>query len=110
VPIPECPSQGISMDFNTCLPSSNGFDGIWIVVNHLTKLQYFDTHETTIDAKGLAQLFIANIFCLHGFANSVISDQGLLFTSHLWKYLYNVLKIKLCLSIAFNPKTHRQME
>jgi hypothetical protein len=98
------------MDFITSLPSSNSFDGIWVVVDHLTKLQHFTPCSTAIDAKGLAELFIANIFCLYVLADGVISDQGLLFASCFWKYLFNALKIKPHLSTAFIPETHRQME
>jgi hypothetical protein len=37
LPIPDRPWQDISMDFVMGLPWSNGYDAIWVVVDHLTK-------------------------------------------------------------------------
>jgi hypothetical protein len=55
------------MDFVTGLPSSNGFNMSWVVVDGLTKLRYFAPYSTAIDAEGLAELCISNIFYLDGF-------------------------------------------
>jgi hypothetical protein len=68
------------MDFVTGLPSSNGFDAIWVVVDRLTKLPHFAPCSTTIDAEGLAEglaeLFLSNIFRLHGLPETIVSDRG----------------------------------
>jgi hypothetical protein len=98
------------MDFVTRLPSSNGFDAIWVVVNCLTKLRYFSPSLTAIDAEGLAEVFLSNIFHLHGLPGTIVSDRAPQFASHFWKYLCNSLKIVPGLSRAFYPETDRQTE
>jgi transposase InsO family protein len=93
------------MDFMTGLPVSAGHDAIWVVIDWLTKMRHFIPCSTTIDAKELANLFVTNIFRLHGLPDSIISDQGSQFASRFWKYLCNSLCIKPRLSTAFHPKT-----
>jgi transposase InsO family protein len=100
----------MSIDFVTGLPSSNGFDAIWVVVDHLTKLRHFAPYSTTIDAEGLAELFLSNIFCLHGLPETIVSDRGPQFASRFWKHLCHALKIEPCLSTAFHPETDSQTE
>jgi transposase InsO family protein len=98
------------MDFVTGLPSSNGFDTIWVVVDRLTKLRHFAPCSTTIDAKGLAELFLSNIFRLHGLPETIVSDRGPQFASHFWKHLCHALKIEPRVSTAFHPETDGQTE
>jgi hypothetical protein len=93
------------MDFVTSLPSSNGFDAIWVVVDRLTKLQDFAPYSTTIDAEGLAELFLLNIFHLHGLPETIVSDHGPQFASRFWKHLCHASKIEPRLSTAFHPET-----
>jgi hypothetical protein len=96
------------MDFMTGLPVSESHDAIWVVIDQLTKIRHFIPCSTTIDAKELANLFIMNIFYLHGLPDSIISNQGPQFASQFWKYLYNSLHIEPHLSTAFHPETDRQ--
>jgi hypothetical protein len=98
------------MDFVTGLPNSNGFDSIWVVVDRLTKLQHFAPCSTTIDAEGLAELFLSNIFRLHGLPDTILSDRGPQFASRFWKHLCHALKIEPHLSTAFHPETDGQTE
>jgi hypothetical protein len=62
------------MAFVTGLPSSNSFDAIWVVVDRLPKLRHFAPCSTAIDAEGLIELFLANIFRLHGLPDTIVSD------------------------------------
>ena len=64
--VPDPLWQDISMDFVVGLPKSQGFDAIWVVVDRLSKQRQFAPCKTTIDAKVLAELFIDNVFKLHG--------------------------------------------
>jgi transposase InsO family protein len=94
LPIPERPWQDISMDFVTGLPWSNNCDAIWVVVDRLTKEQHLILCYMDIDAKELANLFIAHIFCLHGLPLTIISDRGPEFSMLFWKYLCCYLGIE----------------
>jgi transposase InsO family protein len=98
------------MDFVMGLPSSDGFDAIWVVIDCLTKLRHFAPCSTAIDAEGLAELFLANIFRLHGLPDTIVSDRGPQFASRFWKHLCNSLKIEPHLSTAFHPETDGQTE
>jgi hypothetical protein len=98
------------MDVVTGLPSSNGFDVIWVVIDRLTKLRHFAPYSTAIDAEGLAELFLSNIFCRHGLPDTTGSDRELQFPSRFWKHLYNSLNIEPHLSTAFHPETDGQTE
>ena len=72
--IPERNWEEISMDFITDLPQSHTFDSILVVVDRLTKQAHFIPTHKSLNAPGLAQLFIVNIFKLHGFPSSIVSD------------------------------------
>jgi transposase InsO family protein len=98
------------MDFVTGLPSSKGYDAIWVVVDRLTKMIHFAPYSTMIDAEGLADLFLSNTFRLHGLPDTIVSDRGPQFASRVWKYLCNSLKIEPRLSTAFHPETDGQTE
>lgn len=70
------------MDFIVSLPpSSKGVTAIWVVVDGLTKMAHFIPCQETIDAEGLAQSFLDNIFRLHVLPNNIVSDRGSVFTS-----------------------------
>src|SRR5260221_3465782 len=108
--IPERNWEEISMDFITDLPQSHTFNSILMVVDRLTKQAHFILTHKSLNAPGLAQLFIANIFKLHGFPLLIVSDQGSVFVSKFWKALTTQLQVRLNLSTAYHPQTDRQTE
>ena len=76
LPIPQNRWTDLSIDFITDLPPSGQqqFDAICVCKCHLTKQAHFIPTHKTLDAPGLAELFLENIFKLHGFPNSITSD------------------------------------
>jgi hypothetical protein len=66
---------------------SNGCDAIWVVVDCLTKERHLVPCPTDIDAKELANVFIAHIFRLHGLRLTIVSDRGPQFAALFWKNL-----------------------
>ena len=50
LPIPDRPWQDITMDFVTGLPTSQGYDAIWVVVDRLTKARHFVPCRTSVDS------------------------------------------------------------
>ena len=98
------------MDFVVGLPKSQDFDAIWVVVDRLSKQRHFAPCKTTIGAKGHAELFIDNVFLLHGLPNSIISDRGPQFASEFRRYLCSCLGISAQLSTAFHPHIDGQTE
>ena len=110
MPIPDGAWHHILMDFIVSLPWLNGYNAILVVVCRLTKMQHFIPYRDTCTAEQLADLYVRNIFCLHGLPKTVISDQGMQFIAKFWKGLCNILKIEALLSTPYYPETNGQTE
>jgi len=98
------------MDFITDLPKSEGNDAILIVIDRLTKMAHFLPCTKEIDARQFSELFMKEIFRLHGLPKDIITDRGSIFTSDLWKETTKQLGIERRLSTAFHPQTDGQTE
>jgi hypothetical protein len=59
--VPEKSWQDISMDFVTGLPECEGYDAIWLVVDRLSKMRHFIPCQTTVNAQGLAEMFMKEV-------------------------------------------------
>lgn len=110
IPVPSSPWRGISCDFIVDLPMSKGFDSLLVFVDRLTKMAHYVPCTKTATAPDFARLFIDNVIRLHGIPDSIVSDRGAIFTSHFWKSLSTMLKLKQKLSTAFHPQTDGQTE
>jgi len=82
------------MDFITDLPKSEGNDAILIVIDRLTKMAHFLQCTKEIDARQFSELFMREIFRLHGLPKDIITDRGSIFTFHLWKETTKQLRIE----------------
>ena len=106
LPIPEWKWERITMDFVFKLPPTvQRHDGIWVVVDRLTKSAHFLPIREKFSPQKLAELFMNHIVSLHGVPMSIISDRDPRFTSRFWKRLMKELGVKLNLSTAFHPQT-----
>ena len=111
LPIPNNAWQSISMDFVVKLPVTGaGHDSILVVVDRLTKMTHLIACNETITAQNLANLFINNVFKLHGIPEQIITDRGSLFMSQFWKHFTQVLQIQRKVSTAYHPQTDGQTE
>ena len=100
----------ISMDFIVELPKSKDMTTIMVVVDRLTKMAHFIPLRCLPTAVIAADSFIVNIFKLHGFPESIISDRGSQFTSEFWNRLCDLLDIKHSFSTANHLQTDGQTE
>jgi transposase InsO family protein len=99
------------MDFIVGLPRTRtGYDSIWVVVDRLTKAAHFIPVKTTYNSVVLAELYMAQIVCLHGVPKKIVSDRGTQFTSHFWQHLHEALGTHLKFSLAYHPQTDVQIE
>ena len=73
--VPDKPWQDISTDFITGLPSAEAYDAMCVVVDRFTKQRHLIPCTTTIDAEGFAELFIRQVFRLHGLPQMVTYDR-----------------------------------
>ena len=71
---------------------------------------HYEPVKVTIDTPGLAEVITDVVVRHYGLPDSIISDQGAIFTSKFWSSLYYFLGIKQRLSTAFHPQTDGQTE
>jgi len=64
----------------------------------------------TLDAPGLANLYLFHVFSKHGIPSDIVSDRGSLFTSNFITSLGQLLDMKLKFSTAYHPETDGQTE
>lgn len=111
MPIPARNWDEISMDFITSLPKTDkGFDAILVVVDKLSKMAHFIPTTAKAKASTTADLFLSNIYKLHGLPLRIISDRDPRLTSNFWKMLMDKLEIKMNMSTSRHPQTDGQTE
>ena len=110
-PPPQRKWEVISMDFMFKLPrTKDGYDGILVVVDKLSKRTRFVPLTKNHKAENIAETFYNEIYKHHGLPRTIISDRDTRFTSTFWEELMKLLKVRLNLSSAFHPQTDGQSE
>jgi hypothetical protein len=99
------------MDFITGLPkSTKKNDAIMVVVDKLIKSSHFILVKSTCKAIDISNIFIKDIFRLHGIPKEIVSDRDTKFTSNFWKTIMVSLETKLLFIIAYQPQTDGEIE
>ena len=78
----------------------DGYDSVWVIVDHLTKVAHFIPVKTTHSSARLAELYMSRIVCLHGVPKKIVLDRGTQFTSRFWQKLHENLDTQLNFSPA----------
>ncbi|KAA0067829.1 retrotransposon protein, putative, Ty3-gypsy subclass [Cucumis melo var. makuwa] len=111
LPVPEWKWEHITMDFLFGLPrTSNGHDGIWVIVNKITKTAGFISIKATSMLDQLARLYVDKIVSQYGVLVSIVLDRDLRFTSKFWHSLQKAMGTGLKFSTSFHPQTDGQSE
>ena len=81
--------ESFLIDFVTSLPLStdwkgDNYDLILVIVNHLTKIVYYEVVKITIDILELAKVIIIMVMQYYGFPDSIISNRRVIFMSKFW--------------------------
>ena len=63
-------------------------DSIMVVVDKLSKETHFIPVNSTYKMDSIANIFMKEIFRLHGLLKAIISDRDTKFTSIFWKILF----------------------
>jgi hypothetical protein len=71
------------MDFVEALPKSDGKDTILVVVDKLIKYAHFISLSHPFTTKNIVQIFLDNVFKLHGLPLAIITDRDMIFTNQL---------------------------
>ena len=79
-----------------------------VLVDKLTKAAHFIPVKSTHKTNNIANIFMKEIFKLHGLPKAIVSDRDVKFTSNFWKGLFVDLGTKLKFSTAYHPQTDGQ--
>nr|GEU81231.1 reverse transcriptase domain-containing protein [Tanacetum cinerariifolium] len=103
--------EKITMDFITKLPkTTNGYDTIWVIVDHLTKSTHFLPIRENDPMVKLMKLYMKELVTRHGVHVLIISDRDGRFTSLFWQALHKALGTRLDMSTTYHPETDDQSE
>jgi hypothetical protein len=108
--IPPAIWRDISMDFSVGLPKSRNKSVIMVVVDRLSKYAHFCALKHPFTTSTVAQLFMDQIFKLHGMPHSIVSDRDPTFTSNFWQELFRIQGTQLHVNTAYHPHTDGQTE
>ncbi|TYK14931.1 DNA/RNA polymerases superfamily protein [Cucumis melo var. makuwa] len=104
--VPEWKWEHITMDFMFGLPrTSSGHDGIWVIVDRLTKSVRFIPVKATSTLDQLAKLYVDKIVSKYRVPVSIVSDRDPRFTSKFWPSLQKAMGTGLKFSTSFHPQT-----
>ncbi|GJX87762.1 retrovirus-related pol polyprotein from transposon 297 family protein [Tanacetum coccineum] len=87
-----------------------GHSGVKTTMDKLSKYAHFIPLAHPFTAIDVAQVFLDNIYKLHGLPNIIISNRGKVFLSMFWKELFKLLKVKLHMSTSYHPQIDVQTE
>jgi len=73
------------MDLITGLPTVQGQDCIYVVVDKLTNFAHFFAIPSRSSSSQVAELFFREVFQLHGFPKTIVSDRDNRFMGPLAK-------------------------
>jgi hypothetical protein len=95
------------MDFITGFPKTQRQnDSIMVVIDKVSKYVHFIAVKSTYKVINIAEIFMKEIFRMHGIPKMVISDRDVKFTSNFWKELF----VGLNTNLNFNRNYHPQMD
>ncbi|CAL2254809.1 unnamed protein product [Prunus armeniaca] len=86
--VPDAIWQDIAMDFIEGLPPSKGKNCILVVVDRLSKYGHF----LPLKHPYTAEIFIREVFKLHGMPHTIVSDRDPTFLSQFWTSFFSKLK------------------
>jgi hypothetical protein len=110
LPVPAHSWQVVSMDFIDGLPTSGSANCLMVVVDKFSKYAHFVPLHHPYTATKVAQVFLDNVYKLHGMPTHIISDRDPVFTSTFWRELFRLANVQLCLSSAYHPQSDGQTE
>jgi hypothetical protein len=93
----------ISMDFIVGLPKLGNKSIIMVVIDCLSKYAHFCALQHPFIAAIVDQIFMDNIFKLHGMPNSIFFDRDPTFTSNFWQELFKLQGTQLHLNTTYHP-------
>ncbi|USP72775.1 uncharacterized protein yc1106_06638 [Curvularia clavata] len=110
LPIPDRPMQHLCIDFKEFPRDRSGYDMIMVVIDRLSKQAISIPCHKTIDARGMADLFVQWVYRFGHTPETIVSDRGPQFISSFWSEFCRILGVKVKLSTAYHKETDGQTE
>jgi transposase InsO family protein len=110
ISVPEGPWACVTMDFVCGLPKSEGKDVLLVVIDMFIKYRHLLTLTHPFKAREVTQVYMDNVYKLHGMPSQIITDRDPLFTSNFWKEIMRLLGVTLNYSTAYHPQIDGQSE
>jgi hypothetical protein len=83
---------------------------IMVVVDRLSKYDHLCSVQHPFTTSTVAQLFMDQVFKLHGIPHSIVSDRDPTFTSNFWQELLKLQGTQLHLNTTYHPQIDGQTE
>ena len=110
MPIPSAPWQCIAMDFiGPLVKTAKGNTSILVITDRLSKYAIniaLPNQKATTTARAL----FLEVFCVHSFPGSILSDQGRNFESQLITALCEMTGMEKTRTSSYHPQTNGQTE
>jgi hypothetical protein len=90
--------------------SKAGHDAILVVVDKLSKAMTLIPTNSTVSAQQVEQLFLKDVYRLHGLRRKIISFRDVTFTGNFSQELHRHVQTKLAMSSSFHQQTDGQTE
>eukprot|EP00056_Hartaetosiga_gracilis_P006160 m.93676 g.93676 ORF g.93676 m.93676 type:complete len:1457 (-) comp12394_c0_seq2:310-4680(-) len=111
LPVAPYPWHTVTMDLITGLPlTKQGFDSIYVFVDKFSKTVHLAPCSKSIDSEGCLDIFMRDIYRLHGLPEVLISDRDPRFTSELYKRTMGKFAISVRMSTSGHAQTDGQTE
>jgi hypothetical protein len=110
LPAPSCAWQTVSLDFIEGLPRSDSANCILVIVDTFSKYSHFLLMLHPFTVTSVAQVFLNQVYRLHGMPSAIISDKDRIFTSKFWHELFRLAGVSLQMSSAYHPQIDGQTE
>jgi hypothetical protein len=92
------------MDFITKLPRTNKqHDSIRVVVDKHSKAAHFIPVKLTHKAANVVDIYMREIYRLHGIPKTIVSERDPKFTSNFWKGFFKGFGTNLNFSTSYHP-------
>ncbi|GBG71376.1 hypothetical protein CBR_g8795 [Chara braunii] len=111
LPIPERPSESLSMDFmDTLFTSKSGMRYVYVIVDRFSKYARLVSMPATAKTEYVIELFKENWVRDFGLPKAIVSDRDVRFTSELWKAAAAEQATQLQMTSGNHPEANGQAE
>ena len=85
-------------------------DSIFVVIDKLSKAAHFIPMKSTYKEVKITDIFLKEIFRLHGIPKAIISDRDTKFIDKFWRSLFSRLEMQLKFSTSYIPQMDGHIE